>query len=76
MPPEYYKLRGVVAKSYFFNYFANKVRIENMNILKERQFILSIKSKKDFDESSKEYKRLINLQKNIKSKIFMIMILF
>jgi len=66
MPVEYYKLRGEASKSYFFNFFANKINIENEKILKERAFIISIEEKKELDKDSKEYKKLLELQKKYK----------
>lgn len=66
MPKDYYKLKGKAAKSYFFNFFAQKVENENLKILEERDFILSLKGKKDLDKNSLAYKRLHSLQKKYK----------
>lgn len=67
MPKVYYRLTGDIAKSYFFNFFANKINLENEKILNERVFILSLEDKKDLDEESLEYKKLKELQ--IKYKV-------
>lgn len=67
-PQEYYKLHGQKAKDYFFNFLEKKVEIENLKILKERDFILSLDGKKDLSETSKEYKELERLQKKYKVK--------
>ncbi len=65
-PQEYYKLRGKKAKAYFFNFLEKKIRVENIKILTERIFILSLKGKKNLNIDSKEYKRLKRLQKKYK----------
>ncbi|AXH11174.1 glucosaminidase domain-containing protein [Halarcobacter bivalviorum] len=65
---EYYKLQGKKAKDYFFNFLGKKVEIENLKILKERDFILSLDGKKDLNKDSKEYKELEKLQKKYKVK--------
>ncbi|NVJ53146.1 MAG: glucosaminidase domain-containing protein [Campylobacteraceae bacterium] len=67
-PKEYYKLQGKKAKDYFFNFLEKKVEVENLKILKERDFILSLEEKKDLDKNSKEYKELQRLQKKYKVK--------
>lgn len=67
-PKEYYKLQGQKAKNYFFNYLGKKIEIENLKILEEREFILSLDGKKDLLKDSNEYKKLAKLQKKYKVK--------
>lgn len=67
-PKEYYELKGQKAKEYFFNYLKQKVEIENLKILEERAFILSLKANKNLEKNSKDYKQLQALQKKYKVK--------
>ncbi len=65
-PKEYYKLHISKQKAYFFDYFNKRIEIENRKILEERTFIKSLKSNKNLDKNSPEYKRLMELQKKYK----------
>ena len=67
-PKEYYKLTVKKQKAFFFDYFGKRIDAENMKILKEREFILSLKGKKDLKETSEEYKKLQKLQTKYKVK--------
>jgi Bax protein len=68
LPKEYYKLSGVKAKAYFFDYFGKRINIENRKILQERDFITSLNRNKNLDISSPEYKRLKKIQEKYKVK--------
>ncbi len=65
-PKEYYKLPVSKQKEYFFNYFNEKIEIENRKILKERAFIKSLNGRKNLDKNSSKYKKLEHLQKKYK----------
>ena len=66
-PKSYYKLPLTEQKEYFFNYFNERIEIENRKILRERAFVKSLNKNKKLDPASKEYRRLKDLQ--IKYKI-------
>ncbi|PLY10885.1 MAG: hypothetical protein C0626_04430 [Arcobacter sp.] len=52
-PEDYYKMRATIKKqNYFFDYLYPHIENANKNILKEREFILSLKDNKDLDEES------------------------
>lgn len=63
---DYYKMPLEKQKKYFFEYFSKKIELENIKILKEREFILSLNGNKNLIENSKEYKQLISLQQKYK----------
>lgn len=65
-PKEYYKLDIKKQKEYFFNYFSKKIEHENMKILEDRAFILSLKGRKNLAIDSIEYKRLEKLKDKYK----------
>lgn len=67
-PQEYYKLSGQKSKDYFFNFLEKKIELENLKILKEREFILSLNGKKDLKKESKEYMQLEEIRKKYKIK--------
>lgn len=63
-PEDYYKMRATVKKqNYFFDYLYPHIENANKHILKEREFILSIKDNKDLDEESQEVQRLTQIAK-------------
>lgn len=66
-PANYYKLPLSEKKKYFFEYFVGEIELENRKIIKEREFIESIRNKKNLPEDSFEYKKLQELQ--IKYKV-------
>lgn len=66
-PPSYYSLPLSEKKKFFFEFFVGEIEIENRIILKEREFIESLKNNKNLDKDSYEYKKLEELQ--IKYKI-------
>lgn len=68
LPKEYYKLSGVKAKAYFFDYLGQRIAVENRKILRERNFIISLNQNKNLDINSPEYKRLKKLQEKYKVK--------
>lgn len=67
-PKEYYKLSVKKQKEFFFDYFGKRIDAENLKILKEREFIKSLKGKKNLDKTSEEYKKLEELQTKYKVK--------
>ena len=63
-PEDYYKMKATIKKqNYFFDYLYPHIVNANKNILKEREFILSIKDNKELDEESKEFERLTQIAK-------------
>ncbi len=66
-PNSYYKLHVSEQKKFFFNYFNERIEIENRKILEERAFVKSLNKNKNLDPTSKEYKRLEDLK--IKYKV-------
>ncbi|WP_419763617.1 MAG: glucosaminidase domain-containing protein [Arcobacter sp.] len=68
-PEDYYKMRATIKKqNYFFDYLYPHIEKANKNILKEREFILSIKENKNLDKNSKEHQRLTKIAKRYKVK--------
>lgn len=65
-PQKYYKMKVSEQKKYFFNYFNERIEIENRKILKERAFVQSLNKNKNLEQNSEEYKKLKNLQKKYK----------
>lgn len=61
-PKKYYKMPISEQKKYFFNYFNERIEIENRSILKERAFVKSLNKNKNLDKNSEEYKKLKDLQ--------------
>ncbi len=68
-PEDYYKMRATIKKqNYFFDYLYPHIVNANKNILKEREFILSVKENKNLDKNSKEYGRLTQIAKKYSVK--------
>lgn len=67
-PKKYYKMHVSEQKKYFFNYFNERIEIENRKILKERAFVKSLNKNKNLDPNSQEYKKLQDLQTKYKVK--------
>ncbi|WP_298750462.1 glucosaminidase domain-containing protein [uncultured Arcobacter sp.] len=68
-PEDYYKMRATIKKqNYFFDYLYPHIENANKNILKEREFILSLKDNKDLDEESQEFLKLTQIAKKYSVK--------
>jgi Bax protein len=68
-PEDYYNMRATIKKqNYFFDYLYPHIEKANKHILKEREFILSIKENKNLDKNSKEHQRLTKIAKKYKVK--------
>lgn len=61
-PPSYYKLPLNEKKKFFFEFFVGEIELENRKILKEREFVESLKNNKNLQEDSYEYRILEELQ--------------
>lgn len=68
-PEDYYKMRATIKKqNYFFDYLYPHIENANKNILKEREFILSIKDNTNIDEESHEMQKLNQIAKKYSVK--------
>ena len=65
---DYYNLHLDKQKDYFLNYFKNRIKNENLNILNERIFLQDLNGKKNLDENSVEYTYLKTIAKKYKVK--------
>lgn len=67
LPKEYYKIKDVKKKKeYFFNFLYPSIKKENIKILKERNFILSLNNNKNIIKE--KYNKLENLSKKYSVK--------
>ncbi|NQY24577.1 MAG: glucosaminidase domain-containing protein [Campylobacteraceae bacterium] len=68
-PKEYYSLKDTKQmKTYFFNFLYPLIEEENNLILKDRAFILSLKTNKNLEKNSKDYLKLEKLAKTYSVK--------
>jgi len=70
LPKEYYDLHLIEAKDYFFKFFSKKIEFENKKILRDREFVLSLKGEKNLLKNSDKYRKLLSLQKKYKIQKF------
>ena len=68
-PKEYYKIQDTKKKKeYFFKFLYPMIEKENILILKDREFILSLNKNKNLLKMSSEYKKLSSLAKQYSVK--------
>lgn len=63
-PKKYYKMKASITKQeFFYDFLFEKIKIANKNILKQREFILSLNNNMNLDPKTKEYKKLSKIAK-------------
>lgn len=63
-PKKYYKMKASITKQeFFYDFLFEKIKIANKNILKQREFILSLNNNINLDQKTKEYKKLSKIAK-------------
>lgn len=69
LPKEYYSINSTEKKKeYFYNYFYDLIKKENLNILEEREFIKRFLDKNilNIDFNSSDFEKLLDLKKKYK----------